>query len=74
MKKNILMVGVAATVGLATFTLLPAQEPSPGGPYRQAEEFHWLRQYQHTGEREPGDGCAVCCRRSDGNHPNAGGR
>ncbi len=27
MKKNILVVGVAAIVGLATFTLLPAQEP-----------------------------------------------
>lgn len=35
MKKNVLMVGVAAIVGLATFTLLPAQEPSPGGYGKQ---------------------------------------
>ncbi len=38
MKKNLLIVGVAATVGLATFTLLSAQEPSPGGQPKEGKQ------------------------------------
>jgi hypothetical protein len=38
MKKNVLMAGVAAIVSLATFTLLPAQEPSPGTQPKEGKQ------------------------------------
>jgi hypothetical protein len=38
MKKDILMLSAAAVAGLAAFTLLPAQEPSPGGQPKEGKQ------------------------------------